>query len=321
MKNFDYKMLNDFSKRWKIDSYELFETIEHNLKYSLIESGGISREVVWEVKRLKKVILDKLKNATHRIIGNGIGQEKVSFDENVFGTKYHFNISLINYRTRELWANEENKYRSQTGAEIDVNKHLLYLNIESINGQILSETFDNSLQHELQHYYDINKSEYSWATEDTYSLALKLMDGEYDNIIEDDDIKNILYMIGVLLYASFKGEQSGYTNGLYASLKQKNVPKTRVDVDNASRNDDTYKILLYIRLLSSILNREDISDKVTKAIDYVNNHTTKKYTKEKLSNMCLKVEHEFYKRVNRAKGEYISPNGVYEIVLPKITIK
>lgn len=295
----------------------LVDSIEYNLNNILIESGGISKEVVKETDRIKKLISKHLSQVNGRSLNNGIAQCKVSFDDTVFNDTYHFNVSMINYRYYELWRDYHKQYKAKTDAYIDRDKKILSINIFAIEGEIVVQSFENSLHHELQHYFDVEKSGYTWATDDLYKLSLKLINTKKSEVNNNEETEEIVNFIGYLFYISFQGEQQGFANGLYSYLKYSKVPKNSRSVDNFARHDQSFRLLEILRALKNLFLGIIKSEYLNDALEYINQHTNKNFTIDKLCKMCDKVERDFSKKINRAKGEYISPNGVYEIKIPK----
>ena len=300
------------------DRNVLAETIERNMKSILLESGGISKEVVKECERIRNVIQKELSYAKPKSIENGVVQYKVNFDDTIFNEKYHFSISNINYRFYEIWRRLHQKYETDKSAYIDKEKKIILKNTVSIENDIVVSTFENSLQHELQHYFDVEKSGYTWATNDLYKLSFKLINTNKTVFNNDEELTELVNMIGYMFYISFQGEQQGFANGLYAFLNYNNVAKNSRTVNDYCRRDQSFRLLEILRALNNYLSEVLHTSKLEDAINYINTEYNQNFTVNKLHTMCQRVERDFCKKLNRAKGEYLSPNDIYESVLPKL---
>ena len=169
--------------------------------------------------------------------------------------------------------------------------------------ELQTQTFQNSLQHEIQHYYDVDKSNYSWANDNTYKMAQELIAIENNKSIKDNALKERLYMLGVMFYLSFRQEQSGLT---------------RKNIDKLSKSDESFSVIRLLRILSDVLSGLINDNKIHQAIEYINDKYQKSYTIELISKKCDKVMRDLVKRLNRAKAEALYPNDIYESKIPKM---
>ena len=294
------------------------EEIQFYMDCILNESGGISPVVVKETNRLINNVSNNLTYSTYKSLNNGIGQYKVIFEDTLFNKKFKISVSVINYRYEEIWLREKNKYTPNIRASISKENSLITLNIDAIGMELQTQTFQNSLQHEIQHYYDVDKSNYSWANDNTYKMAQELIAIESNKSIKDNALKERLYMLGMMFYLSFKQEQSGYANGLYAFLKHCGYTLTRKNIDKLSKSDESFSAIRLLRILSDVLCGVINDTTIHQAIEYINKKYQKNYTIEIISKKCDKVMRDLVKRLNRAKAEALYPNDIYESKIPKM---
>lgn len=318
MKNINKQIINNLiTENYK--SKEIFDkSICFYMNDVLIESGGISSEVVKETNRLINSVLKELPNAKQYSLDNGIAQYKFSFYDKLFNEDFKLSVSIINYRYEEIWLRKKHKYTPNNRASISKEKKLIILNIDAIGMELQPQTFENSLQHEIQHYYDVNKSEYSWANDNTYKMAQELINTQNNITINDEALRERLYMLGMMFYLSFKQEQSGFANGLYAFLKHCGYKLNRNNIDRLSHSDESFSAIRLLQILSDVLSGMINDDKIIHAINYINKTYNKNYTLQILSKKCDKILRDFVKRVNRAKSEALYPNDIYECYIPKI---
>lgn len=157
----------------------------------------------------------------------------------------------------------------------------------------------------------IEKSNYSWESESNYKLAQRLMDCRYNEQITNGNVRDFLYLFGLLFYLSFKQEREGYANGLYAYLKNCGRKLDKNTIHRLAKNDETHTILKYLMILndclSGVTNDNDIDD----AIVYLNSMSDgnkKQYTKEKITKMCSEILRDMQKRINNAKYHALGLN-------------
>ena len=287
----------------------LTDSIIRDVDHSLCESLGISREVEKESQRIKDIILAKWKNVEPYTPENGIGVYKFGFHDTLFSEDYYFSISLVNYRFYEIWKERHKKYMPKVRAGIDKDKHIMVINIDAIDMDITTQTFESSIQHEIQHYFETEMSSYTWATNDVYKLAKELL----------NDQNEYVYLIGVILYMSFKQEQEGYANGLYAFLKNCGQKVTRKNIDELSEAEESFSMLRLLKMSKNyLLGIPAKSQEMIDAIDTVNLSYGTKYTAENLYDMANKIYKDFIRRLNRVKSLILFPNEMYEANIKRL---
>lgn len=283
--------------------------------YVLMESGGVSKFVIKEANRLVDVIKGYFTKADKKVIDDGVAQCKISFSNTLFDKQFKFLVSIIDYRDLSVWKAKSLKFLPKSRAQIETEANIVKLVIDSIEGEIRPQTFENSLQHEIQHYYDVDKSAYSWADDSQYKMSIELM----QNKEKDSFVRDILYSFGMMFYLSFRQEQSGFANGLYAFLKHCGKPLTRENIDKLSHSDESFSVIKLLSALCDSLMMDINKEKFSEAIDYINEHYGKQYSLEKLQRMCEKVLRDFVKRLNRAKAEALAPNIQYHPIIKKFS--
>lgn len=165
------------------------------------------------------------------------------------------------------------------------------------------------VEKESQRNFETEMSSYTWATNDVYKLAKKLL----------NDKNEYVYLIGVILYMSFKQEQEGYANGLYAFLKNCGQKVTRKNIDELSEAEESFSMLRLLKMSKNyLLGIPAKSQEMIDAIDVVNLSYGTKYTAENLYGMANNIYKDFMRRLNRVKSLILFPKEMYEANIKRL---
>jgi hypothetical protein len=203
-----------------------------------------------------------------------------------FGKKITVKYRYINYRDKSYFDKYDANIR-QMPNDFNYATKTLRLTIKSISGNIDIYTFADTIQHELEHYFQETKINHSLADSNWYKIALKC---------KNRPRQSLTYMLGDIMYITTKCEEEAFTNGLYAALvynyKNDNIPTYEI-LDNSP----VYNALLTLRKEKEIIlnNKDDIS--LNKTLS-----TIKKATGKDFNYIISKVEKgekELVRRIGR----------------------
>lgn len=192
-------------------SFQLMEKIEDIIKtipkqYFPNIDGASLRVGKFKFKMLKKEI-----NVDFRYIN--------------FRDKFFYNKGIIKINKRK------------DGFKLDT--LTLTMDVYAIGGQIVETTFSDTVQHELEHYFQETKRGKPFNDDRMYKVARFVK----EHFGQNDETA---YRIGNLLYFSRKCEAEAYTNGLYSLLVQ-NYKKCGNSTDSVLYQSPIYQGLLQFR--------------------------------------------------------------------------
>ena len=139
----------------------------------------------------------------------------------------------------------------------------LSIDIHAISGQIVDTTFSDTVQHEVEHYFQDTKSGKTFEDNNFYKAARFVKEYFGKN---DETAKRI----GNIMYFTRKCENEAYVNGLYALLvnNYKEIGKpTSVVIEESP----VYQGLLQLRRDKEWLMQHKDSPKVTALLNVINN--------------------------------------------------
>lgn len=183
------------------DDY-IFEAIEE-INYRLLEDRHIAIDVENETERLSKFIINFLNNFNTKN-----GHIKRSFETNLFNKKVIIQIEYDNILKRGISNN-----KSQFSFNVDTKNKILYCNILTYNNDINVLKIKESIQHELEHLYEIGMRGGQYKDNTIYKIANAKMNNrtnEYE------------YKVASVIYASRGYEMRAFANGAYAYISNTN---------------------------------------------------------------------------------------------------
>lgn len=219
----------------------LGENILHDCYNSVLESRGVNHEVVYQTQYLINDIVNNAKTADKKYLSDidGVSVKYGNFVKEIFNTPLNINYQLYNFKDKWYFENNINKVnRFKNG--LDFKREILTLSLISISGQIDPRTFEDTVQHELHHLYQIVHRQKNFDDDKLYQAAKYYLNSPKDSID---------YIIGEIIYMCLKCEQEAYTNGLYALLKKNYNSKTPKNTFEVLKESDVYNMLLRLRFL------------------------------------------------------------------------
>lgn len=209
------------------------EKLDSTIRMFITESQSISEEVLDVMYYLMRVINQeiKLNKKDTPIIQN-------SFKAPIFGKAYTINWTLYDYYKTP-------KEDINVGAYVDFKKRILNIGIIKVGDEIDKSLLADSLQHELEHIFQLTKKRtdnfFNDKDSQLYNKALSLINEKNE--------------VGRAIYLMFNTEQDAYANGLYAALINKPEDVSIYDIRNRS---DAYRQIRFLRRFNSRIHEENI---------------------------------------------------------------
>ena len=200
----------------------------------LLESMGISDEVSFNADRIISWIRKTVNQLpTIRKTSNGTVVKGAAFKRYVYNTEVDVRLTYVDYPSKEVYENEYLELGNLETME-KASKQFLNIKVEAIAGTIIEDSVSDSVQHELEHFYQELKIGKDFSDRSYYR---RILDFKRSN----DPVERT---IGDLMYLCYKPEQEAYANGLYAYLK---AMKPQGDFDVFDIGADCSMIKGYIK--------------------------------------------------------------------------
>lgn len=212
----------------------LFEKIINDINNIIVENLSISNElsksaykVIDEIKKdiqTERPQLVNIKGVTYK--SNTIGINIEAIQQVVKITYYYYNFMTEILKRRGIGRIQQRNY---------IDENSIAVTIISVAGNIDTNTLHDSIYHELEHMYQLQKRGKSFINneEDIYYYAHNLMHSLPQN--------SLGYMIAACLYLSETFEQDAYVNGMYGAVM--NRVKNFWDITKEFQQTSAYNAL------------------------------------------------------------------------------
>jgi len=277
----------------------------HNEIISLKEEKGVNLdEVVVETNRVRDMVLGELMRVPKTLNNEmNVPERHVEFTDTLFGDLIKFNVAMY-YFTTQTYRQNIKKYLSLKKNALNKKTGTFFLTLTVIDDELITHEYVNSIQHEVHHYFETNKSGSTFNDKSLYDYSIDLMNGKDMNSSEEMNFKKLF---GMMFYLSFKEEREGFANGLYAYLMDFKDYLAWENIDGYIKKEESYIYLKNIQYLKQIMdnNRFSMQEKIwindilkdTKkgwnAIVKVTNYTLKDYQRrlENIKKLVTKQLH------------------------------
>lgn len=238
---------------------EIYKSIENNeknleilneIKQFITEDRGIANEVITITNYLGDCIEENIhlsKSLPFNI--DGITYKKGTNSCNMFDMSITVNWEYYNYIDNNLLK----KYSPRKINSHNVLMKTINLTIISIHGKIVKTDMYESLQHELEHFFEkqkYNKPYKDKALHDFCNTKIRNPLTDYDLILAN------------IVYLSRKYEQRAYANGLYQFLLKSN---TIMELDNNLMETRLFQGLKLLKYYVKLLKNTDENHPLLKA--------------------------------------------------------
>mgnify|MGYP007101907504 CR=1 FL=1 len=283
---------------------------ENIKKYLISEEAGISNEVLSQVNIIKKKIIELEKVEQVQIHPKkNYSYKLVTFKTNVFGREVNIRV-LIRLVVSDYEKDMCLQYGICGGSYNIDNGTMTIRTIKTQDGKIFWERGLSTIQHELEHIFQINKIGKDFnqkpKNESLYNLSRKLSD-----LNSSEDERLIAYTI----YASFKFETNANENGLYSYLIEKGETFSMQELIELIEEHNLYFLVSDLKKLLTILNNNKTKYNTLNSymiITYNKNlEWFIKLAKSTIKNYTRVFGRVIYK-VNKDKGKNVDTNLEYK---------
>lgn len=238
-------------------------SIEENVltetRNAVNEEWGISDDIAFVSKNLADFIRKyKGQMSVVQMLGHyGCVVRRAVFGYAVFGDKISVDVQFVSYGTEEDFKKYNGRI-SQIGNGFSLYKDgsmTLSLDAYDIGGKIDPRKLEDTIQHELHHYYQQKVIPKGHRKDDLYIYAIRL---------KRDGATVAQRMLGDALYISSQREIEAFCNGLYSLLRteyEENPTSSKVRILYESDAIGAYRQLSkYIEFFEENLNNDEVCD-------------------------------------------------------------
>jgi hypothetical protein len=198
------------------------------------EELGIANDVLIKTNEIKELIYGDSRNAEKEKLDDGVSMTNGLVVLDIFGTSMKVIYTIYNFRDFDTYYDKKEYFNPKSSMSYEKNE--IYVSILSISGEFQENSFGDSIQHELEHLYQIKKQ----------GKGLFQDNNLYEKAITN--INNELYngWIGKLanvIYYSRNEEHDAFVNGLYQQLVNLD---TLADFDYVIKTSTPYKISMLL---------------------------------------------------------------------------
>lgn len=218
----------------KLDEQAITNAIIESVDRFINEELGIANAVVEKTSEIKRLIIDDSRMTEKTKLDSGVSMFNGRVDVDIFGDKMTVVYTIYNFYDFDTYYDKSNLFNPKCGVSCE--KGEIYISILSISGQFQENSFGDSIQHELEHLYQIKMQ----------GKGLFQDNNLYDKAISNID--NKLYggwtsKLANIIYYTRNEEYDAFVNGLYQQLVNLDAFWNLDDIIHAS---SPYKILLYL---------------------------------------------------------------------------
>ena len=281
MGNLDY-LSSDIKK-------SLLEGKTYNDVCNLItEELGINDQVVQTSHEIMEKIEQDIRLQYKQYFANvpGVSYIDSLITHIVFGKTLTIKYRYINYRDKSF-SNRYDKEIMVLPNDFNLQTKTLRLTIKAISGRINIHTYADTIQHEIEHYFQEDKIGYSFSNKMWYKIAQKCKQRPKNSLV---------YMLGDMIYITLKCEEEAFTNGLYSSLTY-NYTHEKLPTVEIINDSPVYNALLTLRKERDEVNKYLDDQSLQKTLSTIKTATGKDF--EQLMEIINKGENELIKRIGR----------------------
>lgn len=196
-------------KKFKLDKKYTLKIVRECVDNIINEELGIANDVIEKTNEIKNLIYSDSRKVEKIKLDNGVTSVSGVVVTNVFGNDMKIMYTIYNYYDYDTYFDKKEYFNPMCGVSCEKNE--IYLSILSISGEFQENSFGDSIQHELEHLYQIKKQgKWLFQDNDLYEKASKNLNNElYDGWVSK--LSNVIYY-------SRNEEHDAFVNGLYQQL-------------------------------------------------------------------------------------------------------
>lgn len=255
----------------------------------ITEEYGVNRLVSEGQKTISDIVRKQLENEHLKQNKDGIYYKEYNFPTNVFfGVKLNMFFIIYYFENIEDYYNNSDKYayNGKTKYNSIDNTYNIIIKSISINGHLKKDSFEDTIQHELEHVFQMYMSNKNalFKNKDLYEKIVFYINN-------DDSIDDFSKKVAYALYICFKPEQDAIINGLDASLEYGYIDKVKHDLYKS------YAYEMLLNLKETIKEIEEIDDEFD--IKSMNIKVYFNMGKDKVLHLLKQAESAFVRKIGR----------------------
>lgn len=266
---------------------------DKELHLTINEELGVNNEVVNESNKVINLIKNSIKNTLTSYKQGGIfkkeGQEKILLFNKVNVTILWNYYNFKDYETYRTYSSTINAFNGIS------NLNNFRITIFAISGDIISNTLNNTVFHELEHLFQQIKSNALLSDDNFYKLVASNLNNKNEAIRISSKI----------LYISFKKEQEAFANGFYGFLAE-NKPSL-YEMDDILKYSDIYNQVVHLRKhYNTLINTND------ELFESLVKNVYPTLTKNKLLKICRYSIKSLLHKIGRTIAKYKKDFNIQE---------
>ena len=274
MENFDFSIINE---------------AHSEISRLITEEYGVNRLVSEGQKTISDIVRKQLENEQLKQNKDGVYYKEYNFPTNVFfGVKLNMFFIIYYFENIEDYYNNSDKYayNEKTKYNSVDNTYNIIIKSISINGNLKKDSFEDTIQHELEHVFQMYMSNKNalFKNKDLYEKIVFYINN-------DDSIDDFSKKVAYALYICFKPEQDAIINGLDASLEYGYIDKVKHDLYKS------YAYEMLLNLKETIKEIEEIDDEFD--IKSMNIKVYFNMGKDKVLHLLKQAESAFVRKIGR----------------------
>lgn len=198
----------------------LNDVVRDSVNKLIREELGIADRVMEKTNEIRNVILSEYEMLDKEEISDGVWRKNGNFECEIFGYRLTIRYSIYNFRDKMAYVFNK-KLFTENLSGVSLKNMTFYLPILQISGTFKEFTFGDTIQHEVEHIYQMSMQRKPLLTKKVggYSAnsGLTIYDLANQNI-KNDDCGGFIAILSKIIYYTRNEEQDGFVNGLYAQL-------------------------------------------------------------------------------------------------------
>lgn len=201
-------------KDFKLDKKYTLKIVRECIDALLNEEMGIANDVVMKANEIKRLIYRDSRRKERKELDKGVYLINGNISVDIFGTEMNVLYSIYNFYDYDTYYDKKEYFNPKCGILNENNE--VYISILSISGEFQENSFGDSIQHELEHMYQIKmQGKGLFQDNDLYEKSVKNINNDlYDGWVSK--LANIIYY-------SRNEEHDAFVNGLYQQLVSPNA--------------------------------------------------------------------------------------------------
>lgn len=275
------------------ETLELEKELRYSINECINEELGIADDVItasitiiYNIKRM----INSLKSSPTQMDGTSLKEGKVDYtiwNKNIVIKFLYYNFYDVSYYKKY---HDEIKKKYKNG----VIGNTISLVIFAINNKIDPRTLNDTLYHELEHFFQKTMSGKPFGGAELYQQA------ETDK----KSTNKYLRAFGNIVYLSRKYEQDAFVNGLYGLLTSHGKDSFDIDINYCVQQSDVFGALIELQKSYNMILNANKDD--SEFIDALNKYKTFGYNYNRFTKEAFEAINEIKRKIARTIKKFKS---------------